>query len=125
MLIDREAKHKFEYTSTAICDHFCKYPLIWDERRFGPLSDSEVCEDCPLNQFEKDLQILDDMNAATDAINYSEGYKDGFKKAKEVFSITKEEWALLKKWRDNRGVSIEDFEDAMKELQECAGRDGE
>ncbi len=30
---------------------------------------------------------------------------------------TKEEQALLKKWRDARGVSIEDFEDAMNVLQ--------
>ena len=31
---------------------------------------------------------------------------------------TKEEKALLKKWRDNRGVSMKDFEDAMNALQE-------
>lgn len=31
---------------------------------------------------------------------------------------TKEELALLQKWRDNRGVRMEDFEDAMNALQE-------
>ena len=31
---------------------------------------------------------------------------------------TKEEQKLLQKWRDNRGISIEDFEDAMNVLQE-------
>lgn len=34
---------------------------------------------------------------------------------------TKEERALLQKWRDNRGISIEDFEDAMNALQEPSG----
>ena len=84
MIIDREAKHKLEYVSSAICDNFCKYPLIWDERRFGPLAESEVCEDCPLNRFDEDLQVSDETEK--DAIQYSEGYKDGFRKAKEVFS---------------------------------------
>ena len=32
--------------------------------------------------------------------------------------MTKEEQALLQKWRDNRGISMEDFEDAMNALQE-------
>ena len=31
---------------------------------------------------------------------------------------TEEERALLQKWRDNRGISIEDFEDALNTLQE-------
>jgi len=34
---------------------------------------------------------------------------------------TKEEKALLQKWRDNRGISIEDFEDAMNTLKEPSG----
>ena len=32
--------------------------------------------------------------------------------------MTKEKQALLQKWKDNRGISIEDFEDAMNVLQE-------
>lgn len=35
-----------------------------------------------------------------------------------LVKVTKEEQALLQKWRDNRGISIEDFEDAMNALQE-------
>ena len=31
---------------------------------------------------------------------------------------TKEEKALLQKWRDNRGISMKDFEDAMDALQQ-------
>lgn len=35
---------------------------------------------------------------------------------------TKEEQALLKKWRDNRGVSMEEFEAAMNKLQSKDGK---
>ena len=57
MKIDKEAKHRFDYAATAICDKYCKYPLIWDERRFGPLAMSTVCDECPLVQFDKYIEV--------------------------------------------------------------------
>ena len=57
MVIDKEAKHGFDYAATAICDKYCKYPLIWDEGKFGPLAGSFVCEDCPLIQFDKYVTV--------------------------------------------------------------------
>ena len=71
MKIDKEAKHRFDYVASAICDKYCKYPLIWNERRFGPLADSDVCEDCPLNQFEKYVEEVDETEA------YKKGFLDG------------------------------------------------
>lgn len=35
--------------------------------------------------------------------------------------LTKEEMAILQKWRDNRGISMEDFEQALSVLQEQDG----
>jgi len=40
-------------------------------------------------------------------------YEDGKK-----WELTKEEKALLQKWRDNRGISMKDFEDAMDSLEQ-------
>ena len=40
-------------------------------------------------------------------------YEDG-----EKWELTKEEKALLQKWRDNRGISMKDFEDAMDSLEQ-------
>ena len=34
-----------------ICNHYCKYPDIWDEEEQGTeLIDSEYCQKCPLNK---------------------------------------------------------------------------
>ena len=58
------------------------------------------------------------------AINYlrSSGFSDEQIKAIEDaftrYYMTKEERAILKKWRDNRGVSMEEFEEALELLQE-------
>ena len=60
MKIDKEAKHKFDYAATAICDKYCKYPLIWDEDQMGPISESFICKDCPLIQFDKDVEVVGD-----------------------------------------------------------------
>ena len=40
-------------------------------------------------------------------------YEDG-----KRWKLTKEEKALLQKWRDNRGISMKDFEDAMDALEQ-------
>lgn len=33
-----------------MCNEYCKYPYEWDEEKQGELSESEICENCPLNQ---------------------------------------------------------------------------
>lgn len=34
-----------------ICEHYCKYPDIWDTEKEGiELVDSEHCQNCPLNR---------------------------------------------------------------------------
>lgn len=42
-----------EYAKMAedMCNDYCKYPLIWDEERLGDLSESEICENCPIVRF--------------------------------------------------------------------------
>lgn len=46
------SKEEFEEIAEQICDEYCKYPQQWDEEKEGvPLSDSEVCRNCPLNRF--------------------------------------------------------------------------
>lgn len=59
MLTNRPGKHELEYTASAICDNYCKFPLIWDEDRFGELSESDVCKNCPLNQLVEGLALDD------------------------------------------------------------------
>lgn len=40
-----------EEVASEICDHYCKYPDIWDEEKEGvTLIDSGICENCPLNK---------------------------------------------------------------------------
>ena len=34
-----------------ICNHYCKYPDIWDEEAEGcELAESDHCRNCPLNR---------------------------------------------------------------------------
>jgi len=33
-----------------MCKKYCKYPYEWDEETQGELSESEICEKCPLNR---------------------------------------------------------------------------
>ena len=37
-----------------MCEHYCKYPTIWDEEKEGmPLEESYVCQNCPLDRLPK------------------------------------------------------------------------
>lgn len=45
------------------------------------------------------------------------GYKRGYERAQESMP-NKEERALLNKWRDSRGISMQDFADALDVLQQ-------
>ena len=31
-----------------ICDAICRWQDLWDEETEGPMSDSEICRDCPV-----------------------------------------------------------------------------
>ena len=53
-------EHPDEHTSVVnileevvddICNNYCKWPEKWDEEKEGKeLSDSEICDNCPLNK---------------------------------------------------------------------------
>jgi len=39
-----------ENTIEEMCQHYCKWPLTWDEEKEGmELSESDICCNCPLN----------------------------------------------------------------------------
>lgn len=41
---------KLEEAAENMCEHYCKWPHIWDEDKQGKtLSDSDICKNCPLN----------------------------------------------------------------------------
>ncbi len=54
-LIEREEHmsitEQIESVKEDICNHYCKYPNEWDEKKEGiELCDSDICRDCPLNR---------------------------------------------------------------------------
>ena len=47
----RSVTEQIEDIKTDICNHYCKYPDIWDEEAEGcELCESEVCTNCPLSR---------------------------------------------------------------------------
>ena len=68
MKIDKEAKHRFEYMASTICDKYCRYPLMWNEEAFGPLAESKTCAECPLTMFEKYVEVEGDRVSDLDQI---------------------------------------------------------
>lgn len=53
--IERERGKSITFLLTKIadeiCEHYCKYPDIWDEEAEGKdLSESEICQNCPLKR---------------------------------------------------------------------------
>ncbi len=43
-------REKLQQIAVDICNNYCKYPETWDEEKEGcELSESEICENCPLN----------------------------------------------------------------------------
>ena len=47
----RSVTEQIEDIKADICNHYCKYPDIWDEEAEGrELCESEVCTNCPLNR---------------------------------------------------------------------------
>ena len=45
----KTVSQQIEDIKTEMCDHYCKYPGIWDEDD-GELADSEICANCPLGR---------------------------------------------------------------------------
>ena len=49
-LADLEEK-RTEKIVERMCQHYCKWPVIWDEEKEGcELSESKVCANCPMNE---------------------------------------------------------------------------
>ena len=49
-LADLEEK-RTEKIVERMCQHYCKWPVIWDEKREGcELQNSNVCANCPMNE---------------------------------------------------------------------------
>ena len=48
---DRTISEEFEDIKTQMCEHYCKWPILWDEEFEGcELSESKWCAECPLNR---------------------------------------------------------------------------
>ena len=41
---------QLEEIANEMCNNYCKWPEKWDEEKDGELSDSEHCQNCPLNR---------------------------------------------------------------------------
>ena len=41
---------QLEDMAEEICNNYCKYPDTWDEEKDGELSDSDICQNCPLSR---------------------------------------------------------------------------
>ena len=48
---DMTVTEQIEAIAEDFCTHYCKYPDLWDEEAEGcELSESEHCQNCPLNE---------------------------------------------------------------------------
>lgn len=48
---DMTISEQIEAIAEDFCNHYCKYPDLWDEEAEGcELSESEHCQNCPLNE---------------------------------------------------------------------------
>lgn len=48
---DMTITEQLEAIAEDFCNHYCKYPDLWDEEAEGcELSESEHCQNCPLNE---------------------------------------------------------------------------
>lgn len=41
---------EIEEIKEEMCNKYCHYPYIWDEKKDGELWESEQCQNCPLNR---------------------------------------------------------------------------
>lgn len=48
---DMTVTEQIEAIAEDFCNHYCKYPDLWDEDAEGcELSESEHCQNCPLSE---------------------------------------------------------------------------
>jgi len=48
---DKTITKMLEEIADEICQNYCKWPDLWDEEKEGcDLSESEHCQNCPLNR---------------------------------------------------------------------------
>lgn len=48
---DMTVSEQIEAIAEEICNHYCKYPDLWDEEAEGePLESSHVCKNCPFTR---------------------------------------------------------------------------
>ena len=61
MIIKREADlEELEQAAADMCQHYCRYPLIWDEQVMNQeLSESELCRNCPMSVLYKNAVVED------------------------------------------------------------------
>ena len=53
---------ELERAAQDICDHYCRYPLLWDEQMMGmELRESEFCNSCPLVQVLRGTELENNM----------------------------------------------------------------
>lgn len=81
------------------------------------------CEDCPAYEDAISRKAVTDA-LCSDCELYKDGKRTCFMKCEEYHFlttlppvVTKEERALLQRWRDNRGVSMEEFAKALELLE--------
>lgn len=49
--MDMTVSEQLEHIGNEFCDHYCKWPMLWDEEKEGcELSESEHCNNCILLQ---------------------------------------------------------------------------
>ena len=49
--MNKDITELIEEAKENMCNSYCKYPVTWDEEAEGcELSESEICDNCPLNQ---------------------------------------------------------------------------
>ncbi len=59
MIIKRIADlDEIERAASDMCQHYCRYPLIWDEQLMNQeLSESELCKNCPMSVLYKNAVV--------------------------------------------------------------------
>ena len=51
---------EIEQAASDMCQHYCRYPLIWDEQVMNQeLSESELCRNCPMTVLYKNAVVED------------------------------------------------------------------
>lgn len=59
MIVKRDVdREELEQRAGEMCQHYCRYPLIWDEQVMNQeLSESELCRNCPMSELLKGVVI--------------------------------------------------------------------